>query len=474
MEFHPKYPRKTVEKVIKLFENNTPTETAKIMGLPPRTVLEWAKRIKKGHTFVFDEMPEAKVIVEEKFPQSQIENSGKTEFQDLGNYATVEKKTRKSPESLEDLIEIFDIDIDVWKVDHWVANSWDVTIKTPNGETLTVPNYQVKAWLIRRIPIKHEWPVIQPIIVKNSIPQKPKSIKKSIYKALIIPDSQNGYSRNFQTNYLDPFHDRKAWDIVLQVAQTIRPDLIIFLGDMLDLPMWTDKYIRSPDFYFTTQPSLEELFWWLGQFIGLGSELHYFSGNHEVRLESCVITNTIEAYGLKPANHPDAPPAMSIENLLSLKELGIKYHGPYPKGELWINNNLRVSHGETVRQGSGDSVKNILKDARNSEIAGHVHRLESMHKTSHPHRGPVVYGAYSVGTIARIDPGVVPAAAHRLDWQQGFAVVDYELGNGFFDVNLCNIYGGVSIYNGKRYENRNIKKMVAEITEATGWDFRKK
>ncbi|GEM_PF-985166 len=412
---------------------------------------------------------------------SDINNqpNNKTEFRDNGNEATLVKYTTLNPQTVDELISVCGVDTDVWKVDRYVVNKWDVSMKQVKNGTVSVithPNYQIKAWLIRKQPIKHEWPLISPVSVarpKRRTVTKSRG-KREHYKALIIPDSQNGYRRDAITGYLDPLHDRRCWDLIVQIARRMKPDVIVLLGDMLDLPSWSDKFLRSPDMYFTTQPALEELFWWLQCLSDTGAEIHYIEGNHEQRVERLVVKNIIESFGLRPANHPDAPAAMSIPNLLSLEDLGISYHGPYPYGEYWFNDNCRASHGENIRKGSGDSVKAIVQESRNSEIVGHIHRVESAHKTEHPRRGPVTYGAYSPGTFARIEPGIVPAGSHRLNWQNGFGEADYTLGNGFPYVYLHNIYGGETLFEGQIMRNRDLELIENELSEATGWDFRRK
>jgi hypothetical protein len=243
------------------------------------------------------------------------------------------------------------------------------------------------------------------------------------------------------------------------------------LGDMFDFPMFSDKYKKSPEFYFTTQPALEENHAWFRRLANTGAEIHYFEGNHEMRLRDLTIANTIESYGLKPANQPEAPPAVSVEHLAGLDSLGVIYHGNYPHGEYWLNDNLRVSHGVFVRSGGGKTVEAVVKDARNSEIFGHIHRLESAHKTVHPRGGPKTYGAYSCGTIARLDSGIVPSNATRQDWQQGLSIVNFEEGNGLFEVLQYPIFGGVAIVNGYKYKSRPKSEIVSWLNQCTNWKY---
>lgn len=81
---------------------------------------------------------------------------------------------------------------------------------------------------------------------------------------------------------------------------------------------------------------------------------------------------------------------------------------------MWVNDNLLISHGERARSEGGDTAKSILRDARYSEIYGHIHRIELIHKTVHPRYGAVSYLAHCPGTLARIDGRVPAAASQRL------------------------------------------------------------
>jgi hypothetical protein len=247
------------------------------------------------------------------------------------------------------------------------------------------------------------------------------------------------------------------------MAEINKPDEIILLGDMLDLPEWSDKFMISPEFYWTTQPAVNELYWWIKELRQHTNKMIYIEGNHELRMSKAVVKNIIAAYNLKPANEPTSS-SLTVSTLLALDSLGVEYLGPYPNGEYWINDNLRVSHGQIARKGGGKTVNAILTDARNSEIVGHIHRHEMAQKTVHPRRGIKTYVAYSPGTVARID-GIVPAYQARNDWQQGMALVHFEDGNGLFQIVPYNIHEGVSMVDGciMKYRKSIINKLIKTI-----------
>ena len=381
-------------------------------------------------------------------------------FQVVGNYAILDYRGEKNPQTLDELLLACNVNTDIWKVDRYVVNKWETAMKT-NDAIVHRPLFQVKAWLVRIKPVEVEFPHVTPIAPIDF--KKPKFyVKKSknFKKALIIPDAQFGFRRNVETGELDPFHDRQALDCVLQVAELEKPDTIIYLGDMLDLPEWSDKFLVSPDFFFTTQPAINELYWWTKEFRQHCNKMIYLEGNHEIRMSKAISKNIIAAYNLKPANEPKKI-QMTVPTLLALDDLGVEYKAPYPAGEYWLNDNLRVSHGTVARKGNADTVKAILAQARNSEIVGHIHRHEMAQKTVHPRKGIRTYVAYSPGTVARIESNIVPAFSPRNDWQQGFAIVNYQDGNGLFQIIPHSIFNGITLHNGIELNAR--QKIISKL-----------
>jgi len=185
--------------------------------------------------------------------------------------------------TLEQLLAAFEVDLDVWLVERWVPNKWEVGRKgitkdlvwqdgiqdgfvKDTGEINVEPLFQIKAWLIRKVPIALE-PIVQPVelkIRKYKLPEVRIS-QNGIRANLSIPDLQMGFRRDLETNQLTNFHDRDFLSVAIELARDTQPDDITLLGDNMDLPDWSDKFTRSPEFYFTTQPAINELAWWLAQ-----------------------------------------------------------------------------------------------------------------------------------------------------------------------------------------------------------------
>ena len=100
--------------------------------------------------------PEPKAEPKPKIEIPEEEVGDKIKFDYKGDTAIVDVQTDKVLTTLEDLIEIAQIDLDKWKIDRWVANSWNVTMKIKNANGTDTPdtktNYQIKAWLKAKMP----------------------------------------------------------------------------------------------------------------------------------------------------------------------------------------------------------------------------------------------------------------------------------------------------------------------------------
>jgi hypothetical protein len=428
-------------------------------------------------TDVIDDIPQAtidllkgtKSCTSRGIKKDRVESESQSEE---GNYKTLIRKVKYSPQTLKEALKHFEVDEDVWKVEDYKVNKWEVGAKQRDGSIETTPLYQIKLRLVRKNPVVCEWPAVAPVVSSPIKVPKRKNPKSRLKTALVFGDSQNGYRREQRTGYLDPIHDRKAWDLVCQVAEKRRPDVIVILGDMLDLADWSTKFARTPDLRDTTQPTLEELHWWFKRIAMTGAKVVYLEGNHEKRIHSAIVDNTIAAYGIKPANEPDAPPSISVRGFLGLDNLNVEYLGPWEQAEYWINENLRVSHGSIVRPRSGMTAQAVVQDTSCSEIFGHVHRAEYAAKTVWRHSGPKQYVAVTPGTLARLEPGVVPAAKGKNNWQQGFCWIDYEDGNGFFDIHPVSIMRGRMIFQGEVWEAQDPVKQIAKDTNWPSFERR--
>lgn len=279
--------------------------------------------------------------------------------------------------------------------------------------------------------------------------------------AVILPDMQIGYYRAAD-GALEPTHDEQAISIAESIIVALQPDQIVLVGDNLDAPEF-GKYRLSPAFAQTTQASIDratELCFRLRS-LAPNSRITWIAGNHEERISNATLDNLKAAFGIKRGLAPDSLPVLSIPFLCRMDEAQIDYKPGYPAGSHWINERLRVIHGDKVASG-GSTAHKYLANSKTSVVYGHIHRREWAERSREDFDGAKTILAASPGTLARCD-GSVPSTKGGLDlegrplpitedWQQGLAVVTYQPGDGEFWYEQIPIHSGRAYWRGRLYE----------------------
>lgn len=297
-----------------------------------------------------------------------------------------------------------------------------------------------------------EWPVIQkakPTVVRPfpGSPQTRSSRAKRQWRtAVVLPDPQIGF-RLLKNQTLDPFHSEGALSVALRVIQRLQPDLIVNLGDLLDLPAH-GTFTQERAFQHTTQAAIDRAHRFLAEQKANSpkSKMVLMEGNHDSRLPKYILSNAAASFGLQRANLPDSWPIMSVPDLLRLDELGVEYVSGYPNSHYWINDRLVCKHGPSKLRSAGSSAAASIDDERVSVVTGHIHRIELQHKTRNKRDGFTQNFVASVGCLSRID-GAVPSTKGSVDlfgaptknyedWQQGLGVIRYREGDGPFHLDI--------------------------------------
>lgn len=166
-------------------------------------------------------------------------------------------------------------------------------------------------------------------------------------KVLFIPDTHV------------PYHDERAFDLMLEAASAWKPDTINILGDFMDC--WSiSSHSKAADRSFNLQEEVTAANLCLDFVDQLGArEKHYVSGNHEDRLIRYINDKAPELFGL-----------VDLPKLLNLKKRGWTWT-PYKESRL--QGKLHVTHD------CGSSGPNAHVQARatfeSNVIMGHTHRL---------------------------------------------------------------------------------------------------
>lgn len=348
----------------------------------------------------------------------------------------------------DQLLEFCEIDLEVWEVNHFIVNKWEVGAKPvmrdlkwhrgvmsgivqSSGGLVVEPLFQVKLWMKRIEPLA-QFPTVQPINVTTPVIHPPAPIGGRVRRAMVWGDAHFGFKRNIRTGVLQPFHKRAALDLILQLAEAAEVDEVHILGDLLDLPDWSDKFLRSPEVLECLQPALLECHWWLAQFAQLApTSIH--QGNHELRFDNAILKHLRAAYDVRAADEMELPPALSVQRLLALHQIGVKWIGDYPADFQDLNLKLRLLHGKTYRSAPGATAQAVAKESDGTQVFGHIHRVEWV-TVSRRDENDTVYPVvgFSPGCACHLD-GRVPGQK-RPNWQNGCAIIEYEVGGTLFSI----------------------------------------
>lgn len=307
-----------------------------------------------------------------------------------------------------------------------------------------------------------EWPLIEPG-PRYRLPARKTTATsaKAWQTAVVLPDMQIGYFRAADGE-LEPTHDEAALSVALAVLRDAKPDVVVMVGDNLDLPEF-GKYLTTAPFQQTSQASIDRasrLAFQLRDAAGPDCRIVWIAGNHEERLPRFIASNAAAAFGLRRGDTPESWPVLSVPYLCHFEETGIEYLPGYPASAYWINDRLRVIHGDRVNS-NGVTATKFLAREKVSVLYGHIHRREWAEITREDHDGPRTILAASPGCLARID-GAVPSVKggtdldgrpirRHEDWQQGLCVVDFEPGDGDFHLEMVPIREAKARWRGKDY-----------------------
>jgi hypothetical protein len=377
----------------------------------------------------------------------------------LASEQELKQRKEKMLGAIADMLVAKDIDLDE------IGNVEKVSIRhalspDKNGDVQTRTTTTVQ--LSPKWETGPEWPVVLQGPAVKLPPIKATSKKTSAFKTcVIVPDIQIGYFRG-RDGQLESTHDEKAIMICLKMIQELKPDVIACVGDNLDLPEM-GKYVTYPAYAQTTQAAIDRATFFCAQMRAMApdAKIIWLAGNHEERMPKYLVMNAAAAYGLRKGNTPDSWPVLSVPYLCRMDEFGVEYRPGYPASDYWVNEKLRIIHGDRVKS-SGSTAHIYLNAEKTSVIYGHIHRIETAFKTREDFDGPRTIMAASPGCLARID-GAIPSTRGGVDldgrpliryenWQQGMGVVSYEdSGAHRFSYDVIPIYDGWALYQGKEY-----------------------
>jgi len=319
----------------------------------------------------------------------------------------------------------------------------------------------VKEWTVSAFDrVNNEWtsttnqsyeqaPDIKPVEVAPLQFDPTRARKLGAKTILAFGDAQIGYRRI--GDRMEPLHDVGAMSATLSLARNLQPDVMVDLGDDIDLAELSRFAPDSTHFQNTLQPSLQADHDWHARLseVTPEAERHLVDSNHAKRWGD---------YILKHAGVMAEVPDFALHRVLRLDEAGWDFHGGYGAAEYEYADDLAFKHG-TLATAAGSTAFKLSKDNPDRHIVqGHAHRAETQYHTDRRGRA---FGAFVVGALCRID-GVVPSYHSGVDhngepvksyenWQQS-ALVIRDFGEGQYTFTHAPIDNGQLLFEGKVYE----------------------
>lgn len=284
------------------------------------------------------------------------------------------------------------------------------------------------------------------------------------YKLIVVfGDSQIEY-RQIKDQYV-PIHDERALEIVRQLCREYQPEVIVNLGDTVDLAALSRFQADSDHFRHSLNPAFNRVHRMYAELRAdtPHAEIHEVDSNHNTRLGKFILNKVPELYGLRQANTPDTDyPALTYPFFANLADVGVKWHSGYGAAEFVYGADYQAppivfKHGTTVVSNGSTANKESKENPETHVVRGHGHRMESHYRTNRAGR---YLGSIMVGCTCRID-GWVPSYHSAVDdygnpvkrqepWQQGLLIItDYM--NGEYNFDHIAIRDGKAYYEGKEF-----------------------
>lgn len=230
-----------------------------------------------------------------------------------------------------------------------------------------------------------------------------------------------------------PHHNEVAIKSILKLADDVKFDMLINIGDFLDygcISHWnqnkhkTLEMKRLKNDYIIGNAILDEF----DKRMPKNCEKHFFKGNHELWIQD-LLEKTPQLEGL-----------IEPESQLFLVDRKYKV---YEYNDVVAFGKLNITHGIYA---CANAVKKHVDELKTNILFGHTHTIASMLSSS-PAR-EIAFSAYNIGCLCDMAPDYMKNRPHG--WSHGFAVA-YFFPNGYFDVQIIRIIEGKFIFNNKLY-----------------------
>lgn len=378
-----------------------------------------------------------------------------------------EGKVEQQPKPVQPTEEVDPTLVSV--IDGW----WEVVTANPNDpenptvtrvhkhSTKTRPNAspekQLSSFISQADPVKIN-------------PSRRKLPKREYKRIFVFGDSQVDYRQIDDKLY--PIHDERALSVVRLMCRDLQPDLIVNIGDTLDLAVLSKFDKTSDHFDHSMQPAINRVHRMYAELRADNPETRIVEtdSNHNTRLKKFMLKYAPPLYNLRQAGVEQEYPTMSYPFLVNLAAVNVEWVSGYGGAELVYGEEydappIVFKHGNTT--GPNTANKEAADNPYTHIVRGHDHRPQVTHRTNRLGQ----YLTYMVVGCTCSVTGDVEGVHSAVDdhnrvvhiqqkWQQSVAVItDYKDGTYQFDNVMIN--NGIAKYNGTVYDANNYGNLKA-------------
>lgn len=231
-----------------------------------------------------------------------------------------------------------------------------------------------------------------------------------------------------------PFHNVKAWNIMLNVAADLNVDGISNVGDMADFYA-VSSHRKDPNRMLGFDKELEVVNECFDELDSLGAKRkEFFGGNHEDRLIRYLQDRAPELFNL-----------VQIPDLFHLEDRGWEYT-PYKEskqiGKIWATHDIGVSTKYAVFRAA--------ETFMHSNVTGHTHRMTQTIQGDATGKKFISTSFGWLGDPEQCD--YMHKVKARRDWANGFGIgyMNKDTGDTYFQP--IPIFDDQAVVNGKIYK----------------------
>lgn len=247
--------------------------------------------------------------------------------------------------------------------------------------------------------------------------------KPSLKRILIVPDTHV------------PYHDKRAWALMLRVGKTFKPDYLFAIGDLLDFYS-VSSHSKDPRRAFKLDEEIHEGQKALDALDALGaSHKTFIAGNHCDRLQRYLQDKAPELFQF-----------ITVPDLLKLAERGWQYV-PY-KDDTRLGK-VHLTHDVGVA--GRNAVFRCLDTYQHSVVTGHTHRLAYVVEGNAVGELKLSAQFGWLGDVNQVD--YLHKAKARKDWALGFGIGYINEKTGLVYLTPIPIVNYTCVVNGQLFEN---------------------